>query len=358
MKNRAEIRLELKDTQWPFTYTDHDRAIARAIVVDDEGNYYFVRARRDDEFGHVTLIETSGGGVEPGEALEVAIRRELREELGTEVEILGPIGVVSDYYNLIHRHNVNHYFLCRARSFGERHLLEDEINMFHLEPLKLSYPEAVGEYEKRAETPLGRLIRDRELPVLRRARALLTRDRDLRVWCFGDSNTWGFDPRVGSGGRVQKPWTNILAARTGFNVVNDGQNGRKIPLRPEEWTPQTADFMLIMLGTNDLLTGATAKETAARMAAFLDQCPAIDRVLIAPPVLRRGAWVPGDELVEESRKLAGEYRKLAQRLNIRFLDSGEWDIPVVFDGVHFTENGHARFAEKLAQALGRWEDEA
>ena len=168
-----ELRLELQDTQWPMTYTDHDREIVRAIVVDDGGNYYFVRAVREDEFGAATLIETSGGGVEPGEDLDAAIRRELGEELGAEVEILAKIGVVSDYYNLIHRHNINHYFLCRALSFGNRHLTADELDKFHLSTLKLGYDAAVAEYERRACTRLGRLIANRELPILKRAKALL-----------------------------------------------------------------------------------------------------------------------------------------------------------------------------------------
>ena len=34
----------------------------------------------------------------------------LKEELGVEIEIISKIGVVSDYYNLIHRHNINNYF--------------------------------------------------------------------------------------------------------------------------------------------------------------------------------------------------------------------------------------------------------
>ena len=110
--------LSLTDTEWPFTYTDHDREIVRAIVVDDEGYYYFCRANRDDDFGRSVLIETSGGGVEPGEDFLTAIRRELHEELGAEVEVLGEIGLVSDYYNLIHRHNLNHYYLCRTISFA------------------------------------------------------------------------------------------------------------------------------------------------------------------------------------------------------------------------------------------------
>ncbi len=173
MKLLPPIHLELKDDQWPFTYTDHDREIVRAIVFDDEGWLYFTRATRDDHFGKATLIETSGGGVEKGEDLLSAIHRELREELGAEVEVVAKIGVVSDYYNLIHRHNVNHYFLCRATSFGEKHLMPDEIERFHLSTLRLTFDEAEAEYERRACTPIGCLIADRELPVLKRAREIL-----------------------------------------------------------------------------------------------------------------------------------------------------------------------------------------
>ena len=83
--NPAEIRLSLHDTQWPVTYTDHDRQIVRAIVLDGGGMFCFVRAVRDDDFGAVTTIETAGGGVESGEDLHTAFRRELSEELGAEV---------------------------------------------------------------------------------------------------------------------------------------------------------------------------------------------------------------------------------------------------------------------------------
>ena len=172
------LYLELEDTQWPMTHTDHDRQIVRAIVYDEAGYFYFVRAHRDDEFGKATLIETSGGGVEPGEDLETAIRRELKEELGAKVEILCPIGLVSDYYNLIHRHNLNHYFLCKAVSFGQTHLTKDEIEDFHLSTLKLRYDEAVREYERLACTKIGRLLANRELPVLRRAAQLLNFEKN------------------------------------------------------------------------------------------------------------------------------------------------------------------------------------
>lgn len=169
----TEIKIDLQDTQWQFDYIDHDRNIARAVVYDEKGQFYFVRAERDDDFGEATLIETAGGGVEEGEDLLAAVKRELKEELGVKVTVICKIGVVSDYYNLIHRHNINHYFLCRAEEFGNKDLTEDEINSFHLSTLKLSYEEAVQEYEYRANTRLGKLVANRELPVLHRAKEII-----------------------------------------------------------------------------------------------------------------------------------------------------------------------------------------
>ena len=47
---QGEWLLELEDTEWPLTAIDHDRIIARAIVVDNDNDFYFVRVERDDEF--------------------------------------------------------------------------------------------------------------------------------------------------------------------------------------------------------------------------------------------------------------------------------------------------------------------
>ena len=173
MTENKELMTELRDTEWEFEYTDHDRLIARAIIFDDKGSFYFVRAERDDDFGKAVLIETSGGGVESGEELEIAVKRELGEELGADVDIICKIGLVSDYYNQIHRHNISHYFLCRVRSFNERHLTNEETEDFNLSTLKLTYEAALKEYEKCSNTKIGRLIANRELPVIVRAREII-----------------------------------------------------------------------------------------------------------------------------------------------------------------------------------------
>lgn len=104
--NQEGLLLDLADNEWPISTIDHDRLIARAIVVDNEDNFYF---------------------------------------------------------------------LCKVISFGDKHLTKDEIEDFHLSTLKLKYEEALGEYEKCRCTGLGRLVANREIPVLKRAKELLYR---------------------------------------------------------------------------------------------------------------------------------------------------------------------------------------
>ena len=171
--NFEMINLNLRDDEWNFDGITHDREIVRAIVFDEDGYFYFVRVDRDDDFGRAIYIETAGGGVERGEDLNRAITRELKEELGAEVDVICKIGVVSDYYNLIHRHNINNYYLCKIKSIGEKHLTEDEINEYHLSTIKLSYNEAVERYEECRSTPIGRIVCNRELPILRKAKEFL-----------------------------------------------------------------------------------------------------------------------------------------------------------------------------------------
>ena len=168
-----ELYLELQDTEWERDYVDHDRSIARAIVYDAEGMFYFVRVNRNDIYGKATLIETAGGGVEAGEDLVTAVKRELAEELGAEVSVTCKIGLVSDYYHLVHRHNLNNYFLCKVESFGEKHLTWAEVRQFKLSTLRLTYEEAVAEYKKCSAAKMGKLIAQRELPVLERAKEIL-----------------------------------------------------------------------------------------------------------------------------------------------------------------------------------------
>ena len=180
----------------------------------------------------------------------------------------------------------------------------------------------------------------------------------MKVLCYGDSNTYGYDPRGYFGDRYPKEsrWVDILMQRTGWEIRNEGQNGREIPSRPFQYqragellTLSAPDVFAVMLGTNDLLRGFTAMEACFRMEAFLryiqPKCGQL--LLIAPPPMKRGAWVTEESLIMESVKLAESYQALSQKLGIAFVSAGKWNVELAFDGVHFTEAGHRAFAEGL-----------
>ena len=63
------------------------RPAARAVVLDPDDRILLVRF----EFPPRTVWATPGGGIEPGESPEVAIRRELEEETGLAKPEIGPV---------------------------------------------------------------------------------------------------------------------------------------------------------------------------------------------------------------------------------------------------------------------------
>lgn len=176
----------------------------------------------------------------------------------------------------------------------------------------------------------------------------------MNVICFGDSNTCGYDPRSWFGGRydANSRWVDILAARTGWTVCNMGQNGREIPATAPAF-PEDTDLLIVMLGTNDLLQGKSPEQAAERLERFLVSI-SLDRnklLLIAPPPMIPGEWVPNQQLIDGSKTFAWCCRKLAGRMGIRFIDAGKWNILMAYDGVHFTEQGHKAFAAGLLEEL-------
>ena len=174
----------------------------------------------------------------------------------------------------------------------------------------------------------------------------------MKLLCYGDSNTYGYDPRDFFGRCYYNPWPLLLAENANWIVRNLGENGREIPRSPVRFG-ENCDLLIIMLGTNDLLQGNTVEAVTKRMEAFLT---GLDQekskiLLIAPPPMRLGQWVPTAGLIEASKELSLTYQDLAQRLGVRFVNAGGWNVPLAFDGVHFTESGHRAFAEGLQKYL-------
>ena len=188
------------------------------------------------------------------------------------------------------------------------------------------------------------------------------RDR-MKILCFGDSNTYGYDPRSYFGGQypAQHRWVDLLAQELNCKAINAGENGREIPHREAEFQrfelmlsyQKPLDLLIILLGGNDLLQGNCVEAVAQRMEAFLAriQLEKSKIVLIGPPRMKQGTWISGNRLPEDCVRLNVAYRALAEELGVRFVDATDWDIEVTFDGVHYSESGHVTFSKNLYQAL-------
>ncbi len=61
------------------------RPSARAIILDEDDRILLCRFEFLRDGQHVVVWATPGGGVEPGETLLAALRRELLEEVGLEI---------------------------------------------------------------------------------------------------------------------------------------------------------------------------------------------------------------------------------------------------------------------------------
>lgn len=185
----------------------------------------------------------------------------------------------------------------------------------------------------------------------------------MKILCFGDSNTYGYDPRsyFGSQYPAEHRWVDLLAKKLGCKAVNAGENGREIPRWEGELqhfdlmlsNQKPLDFLLVMLGGNDLLQGNSVEVVAQRMESFLERIP-LDKeqiILIAPPLMKPGSWVTDKRLLRDCVRLNAAYCTVARKQGVRFVDATKWDIEVTFDGVHYSEKGHQSFAEQLWLAL-------
>lgn len=165
-------KFEFKDSEWPFVKITHQRQIVRCVLLDENNNVCLEKIDDDDMFGHRDYYETPGGGVKEGESFEEALNRETSEEIGWTSEIISPLGEVHDFYNLIYRENFNHYFLARRVKKVPQKLEEDEKRRI-TKIIWVPIDEAISLYENMQNELVGKLVKQRELPILKLAKIAL-----------------------------------------------------------------------------------------------------------------------------------------------------------------------------------------
>lgn len=167
-----ELIAKLKDDQYPFNGIKEVRQIVRAILLDENNNICFEYILDDDGFGPRDYYETPGGGIKCGENHEQALKREIEEEVGYKIEIIQELGQINDYYNLIYRKNINYYYLAKIVGKCETHLEEDEKRRIN-KIVFVDINTAINLYENMQNVLVGKLVKQRELPILKIAKQIL-----------------------------------------------------------------------------------------------------------------------------------------------------------------------------------------
>ena len=210
------------------------------------------------------------------------------------------------------------------------------------------------------------------------------------ILCFGDSNTWGYSPQDGSRFSPDVRWTGVLQKTLGtdYRIIEEGLNGRTtfINEEGEDARPfrsgsdvlqiileshRPLDFVIIMLGTNDLKVefNLSAEEIAKGAKELCETvlnseylADNIPQVLLISPTLIGSTIMPDQEEFfnqarEKSHRFAEHYQKAASDLGIHFLDAAKIVTPSEGEGVHWDADQHIKFGKELSVKIKELDNE-
>ena len=197
------------------------------------------------------------------------------------------------------------------------------------------------------------------------------------VLCYGDSNTWGYEPAIGERFPEDVRWPGVLARElgSGFKVIEEGLNARttvrddpveehkngKDYLRPCLESHRPLDLVIVALGVNDLkarffASASDAADGAGVLVSIAQRSvagpdgspPAV--LLVAPPQV--GSLTDLAEMFagaeEKSKEVARQYRRVAEKHGCALLDAGELVRSSDRDGIHLEVDEHRKLGEAVA----------
>ena len=198
-----------------------------------------------------------------------------------------------------------------------------------------------------------------------------------KILCYGDSNTWGYDPKTEDRFDDNTRWTRVLGKTlgSGYEVIEEGLNGRTTVwddpiegyknglnyLIPCLESHRPIDLVVLMLGTNDLkhrfsLTafdiaqGAGVLVRAIQMSqAGRNGAPPITLLMAPPPTTTLTYFADMFEGAgSKSLKFAAQYERVSTELGCAFLNAGAVIVSSPLDGIHFEAGEHAKLGQAVA----------
>ncbi|MFA6355353.1 MAG: NUDIX domain-containing protein [Candidatus Paceibacterota bacterium] len=88
------------------------REAARAIVVDKDGKVAMLHVSKENYY------KLPGGGVEKGEDILLALKRECKEEIGCEIEVTSELGMITECRKMFGIKQISYCYMAKLK--GEK----------------------------------------------------------------------------------------------------------------------------------------------------------------------------------------------------------------------------------------------
>lgn len=197
-----------------------------------------------------------------------------------------------------------------------------------------------------------------------------------KVLCFGDSNTYGYNPETGGRFSEKERWCGILKilAKNSFDIIEAGCNNRTaFSLNDsidccgfksiKKYLKNNLYMIILQIGINDLQTGYnnSIADFKEKFENFIEEirknCTDTEIMLIVPSVIKDNilnsnfSFAFDSSSIEKSKFLPGIYKDISRKYNYELVDLNKIAEVSEIDGLHYTKTGHKKIAEHIYKIL-------
>ena len=178
------------------------------------------------------------------------------------------------------------------------------------------------------------------------------------ILCFGDSNTYGYQPETKKRYDETTRWTCLLQQAIqpyGWRVVEEGLCGRTTNLngiRRENRNGAAVLPMLLESHATPESIGAGIEALIAQVRAFDEQLPIllVSPIHLAADIAEKDSAFSADS-VSISYALKSVYAAIAEREHCMFFAASDYAEPSDADGEHLDAEGHQKLTKQMLNAL-------
>jgi 8-oxo-dGTP diphosphatase len=164
---KFKLIAELNDDVYkPSKKLNKVRFAVRALCFNKKGEIAIIHIKGKDNFGVKDYYELPGGGIESDETPEVALFREMQEELGVRVKTFQKLGVITYNFNILNLKTIAYYYACKFNGKSENNWTAVEQAQIN-EILWLKPAELEKLLSKTKVANVGRIIHKRELLAIK-----------------------------------------------------------------------------------------------------------------------------------------------------------------------------------------------